>query len=127
MKVKRKTLDIPSEQLHHLIVSTWKALGETAIGEEELLAIQSAVAASMNEDQLLSPAAIARELAREGAELRHPEIIECDARWRASQYAGPEMSADALRLLLGKNRPPCQTLKLSSANSNDYEIKIRAG
>ena len=105
MKVKRKTLDNPSEQLQHLIVSTWQALGETAIGAEELLAIQSAVAASMNEDQLLSPAAIARELAREGAELRHPEIIECDARWRASQYAGPEISADALRLLLGKKPP----------------------
>jgi len=105
MKVKRKTLDIPSEQLHQIIVSTWKALGQTAIGDEELLAIQSAVSASMNEEQLLSPAVIARELARAGAELRHPEIIECDARWRATQYVGPEMSADALRVLLGK-RPP---------------------
>jgi hypothetical protein len=105
MKVKRKTLDIPSELLHQIIVSTWKALRQTAIGSEELLAIQSAVAASMNEDQLISPAAIARELAREGAELRHPEIIECDARWRASQYVESEMSSEALRILFGKKPP----------------------
>jgi hypothetical protein len=105
MKVKRKTLDIPSEQLHDIIVSTWKALRQTSIGEKELLSIQSVIAPSMNEDELLSPATIARELAREGAELRHPEIIECDARWRASQYVESEMSSAALRLLLGKKPP----------------------
>lgn len=32
-----------------------------------------------------SPAAIARMLADEGAELRHPEVIEFDARWREAQ------------------------------------------
>ena len=31
---------------------------------------------------ITSPAAIARILADEGAEMRHPEIIEFDARWR---------------------------------------------
>ncbi len=30
---------------------------------------------------------IARELIQEGADLRHPEVIECDAHWRATGLA----------------------------------------
>lgn len=37
------------------------------------------------EDPALSPASVARFLADEGAELRHPEIIESDVRWRESR------------------------------------------
>jgi hypothetical protein len=33
----------------------------------------------------MSPAAIARVLADEGADLRHPEVIESDARWREAK------------------------------------------
>jgi hypothetical protein len=56
-------------------------MGAQSVGETELLAIQQIVG-----DEL-SPASIARELASAGAELRHPEIIQCDAAWRERQIA----------------------------------------
>jgi hypothetical protein len=87
MKAKPKAPGhISPERRHELIVSTWQALGQTSIGADELSAIQNAIADLVDEDQLPSPAAIARELAREGAELRHPEIIECDAAWRQARW-----------------------------------------
>jgi len=86
MKVKRKApRHISPQRRHELIVSTWQALSQTSIGGDELSAIQSAIAQLVDEDQIPSPAAIARELAQEGAELRHPEIIECDAAWRQAR------------------------------------------
>jgi hypothetical protein len=50
-----------------------------------LIRIQQAIGEAFGEHAIESPATIARELALEGAELRHPEIIECDARWREAQ------------------------------------------
>jgi hypothetical protein len=82
MKVKGKGFpEIPAADLGEAIVSTWRGLGATSVGARELLAIQEALPAEM------SPASIARELAAAGAALRHPEIIECDARWREKQIA----------------------------------------
>jgi hypothetical protein len=87
MKVKRKALrHISPERLHEIIVSIWQARGQTAIGAEELRAIHQGVAALIGEDNAPSPASIARELAQEGAELRHPEVIECDAAWREARW-----------------------------------------
>jgi hypothetical protein len=42
-----------------------------------------------------SPAAIARVLADEGAELHHPEVIECDARWRAERIGAETPASGA--------------------------------
>jgi hypothetical protein len=82
MKVKSKGLQkIPAANLAEVIVSTWRQMGVRSVGEPELLAIQQALGEEM------SPAAIARELASAGAELRHPEVIECDAHWREQQIA----------------------------------------
>jgi hypothetical protein len=95
MKVKRPLpREISDEQRRELIVSTWRALGgtsretsgETSVGATELIAIQKALAEVVGEDQAPGPASIARELAQEGAELRHPEVIECDAAWRAARW-----------------------------------------
>jgi hypothetical protein len=87
MKVKRKALrHISPERLHEIIVSIWQAQGQTSIGAEELRAIHQGVAALIGEDNAPSPASIARELAQEGAELRHPEVIECDAAWREARW-----------------------------------------
>jgi hypothetical protein len=87
MKVKRPLPnEISDERRRELIVSTWRALGETSAGAAELIAIQKAFAAVVGEDQIPSPASIARELAQEGAELRHPEVIECDAAWRGVRW-----------------------------------------
>jgi len=55
------------------------------VGERELRAVQRAISDQFGEGAVDSPAAIARVLADEGAELRHPEVIEFDARWRQMQ------------------------------------------
>src|SRR5207247_10664719 len=87
MKVKRKAPGhISPERQHEIVVSAWQALGQISIGADELSAIQNAIADLVDEDQIPSPATIARELAQEGAELRHPEVIECDATWRAARW-----------------------------------------
>jgi len=68
-----------------LIIEAWRRLQCVAIGEAELSEIQQSVFAQSGAGVDVSPAAIARVLADEGAELRHPEVIEFDARWRAAK------------------------------------------
>lgn len=68
-----------------LIVARWKRLGRPAVGARELSAIQADLLRQFGNGAVESPAAIARLLADEGAELRHPEVIECDALWRTEQ------------------------------------------
>ena len=68
-----------------LIVEVWEALDCESVGERELLAIQSVLRESLGAGAVVSPAAIARELADEGATLRHPEVLNCDTRWREEQ------------------------------------------
>src|ERR1700686_3248028 len=70
---------------HDLIVEAWDRLGRTAIGEAELREIQRSVRSEFGRRADESPAAIARVLADKGAELRHPEVIEFDARWREAK------------------------------------------
>jgi len=91
MKAKRPLTDeISDERRRELIVSAWRALveisSETSVGAYELIAIQRAIAEAVPEDDIPSPASIARELAAEGAQLRHPEVIECDAAWRGARW-----------------------------------------
>src|SRR5204862_27251 len=82
MKAKRTGLPkIPAADVSEIITSIWRRMGATSVGEQELLAIQDAL------PEETSPASIARELAAAGAALRHPEVIECDARWREGQIA----------------------------------------
>jgi hypothetical protein len=71
----------PAAEVRKMIVSIWQRTGATSVGEQELGAIQGALG------EEISPASIARELASAGAALRHPEVIECDARWREGQVA----------------------------------------
>ncbi len=68
-----------------LILETWNRLNCPDVGERELRAVQRAISDQFGEGAVDSPAAIARVLADEGAELRHPEVIEFDARWRQMQ------------------------------------------
>lgn len=68
-----------------LVISIWRRLGEPRVGEGELRRIQTEMGEAFGQEGVLSPAAIARILADEEAELRHPEIIELDASWRESQ------------------------------------------
>jgi hypothetical protein len=68
-----------------LVIEVWAGLGRAAVGENELGAIQRAIAKRFGAGAVDSPASIARLLADEGAELRYPEVIEFDARWRQTQ------------------------------------------
>jgi hypothetical protein len=70
---------------HELTIEAWVGLGSAAVGENELREIQRVIAKRFGEGAVDSPASIARLLADEGAELRHPEIIEFDAHWRQAQ------------------------------------------
>jgi len=64
------------------IVAEWHRLGGKAIGRKELRAIQRTLREVFGEAAIESPAGIARVLADAGAALRHPEVIEFDAKWR---------------------------------------------
>ena len=65
------------------VVDVWRSLGAPNVGEDELLQVQKVLAKEfVAADNPISPAAIARILADEGAEMLPPEIIEFDARWR---------------------------------------------
>jgi len=70
-----------------LILAEWKSIAGESVGVAELEAIQAAVRSQLNQE--VSPAAIARILADEGVRLRHPEVLECDARWRAKHCEEP--------------------------------------
>ena len=82
MKVTRQgKLHASQQSRHETIVTAWRALGRTSAGAEELISMQKVLG-----DETISPAGIASVLAQEGVELRHPEVINCDARWRAAQF-----------------------------------------
>jgi hypothetical protein len=70
------------ETKRELIVAQWNRLRQPVVGAAELKAIQEKLAKYYGANDSESPAAIARVLADEGAELRHPEVIEFDAQWR---------------------------------------------
>ena len=67
------------------MVAVWDDLGRGMVGAPELRKIQRSIRERFGEDAVDSPAVIARMLADEGAELRHPEVIELDARWRQAK------------------------------------------
>jgi hypothetical protein len=65
-----------------LIIEVWEHLDCEAVGAHELEQIQQALREKFGEGALESPASIARTVADEGAILRHPEVFECDLKWR---------------------------------------------
>ena len=86
-----------------LIVAVWNSLGRSSIGESELREIQRSIVTQFGPGSEESPAAIARVLADEGAELRHPEVIELDARWREAKIESHTARFKGLEdLLTGK-------------------------
>ncbi len=65
-----------------LMIEVWEKLDCESVGARELEAVAEAVRGRFGEGAVESPARIARLLADEGAELRHSEVLEADARWR---------------------------------------------
>ncbi|MBA3321607.1 MAG: hypothetical protein H0T45_09235 [Pyrinomonadaceae bacterium] len=71
-----------------LMIEVWEHLDCETVGRAELEAIRAAVAERFGGGAAESPASVARLLADEGAELRHAEVLEADAHWRA-RHADP--------------------------------------
>lgn len=67
-----------------LIIEVWERLDCESVGARELEAVVEVVRERFGEGAIESPASLARLLADEGAELRHAEVLEMDARWRTA-------------------------------------------
>lgn len=59
-----------------LIIEVWEKLDCENVGAAEIIAIEEAVSERFGPSAVESPMVIARQLADEGAELRHSEIME---------------------------------------------------
>jgi hypothetical protein len=81
--LKRPGQSLAAPAARESIVKLWLELGRPPVDAQFLENVQRQLAKS-SDDSAISPAQVARLLADEGAELRHPEIIESDARWRES-------------------------------------------
>lgn len=81
---KHPAQSLAAQAAREVIVKLWLELGRPAVDAQFLENVQRQLAKS-SEDSAISPASVARFLADEGAELRHPEIIESDVRWRESR------------------------------------------
>jgi hypothetical protein len=107
-----------------LIIEVWESLGRTMVGETELREIQASVRKQFGPGADESPAAIARVLADEGAELRHPEVIEFDARWREAKIETESRQLKGLdELLAGK---PLQLKKAEALIKKLEKLRQRA-
>jgi hypothetical protein len=78
-----KTTKWEARTRHELIIEVWEALDCESVGERELVAIQNELGETLGAGAVESPASIARVVADEGAVLRHPEVLNCDTKWRA--------------------------------------------
>ena len=67
-----------------LAIEVWERLDCETVGAKELEAITEVVRGRFGEGAVESPTSLARLLADEGAELRHAEVLEMDARWRTA-------------------------------------------
>lgn len=67
-----------------LMIEVWERLDCETVGARELEQIIEVVRERFGAGARDSPAVIARLLADEGAELRHAEVLEADARWRTA-------------------------------------------
>lgn len=65
-----------------LMIEVWEHLDCESVGAKELEAVREAVRERFGAGAVESPTRVARVLADEGAELRHAEVLEMDARWR---------------------------------------------
>jgi len=65
-----------SRAKNDLIIEVWEYLDCESVGAKELFAIEQAVRERFGDGAVENPMIIARLLADEGAELRHPEIME---------------------------------------------------
>ena len=77
----------PARNRHELIIQAWEEMDGESVGAAELEQIQRVIAETFGTGAVDSPAAIARQLADEGAILRHPEVLDADAVWRKKRLS----------------------------------------
>jgi len=71
-----------SKTKRELMIEVWEHLDCESVGAREVEAVTEAVRERFGDGAVESPARVARLLADEGAELRHAEVLDLDARWR---------------------------------------------
>ena len=81
---ERQAQSRATQSAREVIVQLWLERERPPIDAQFLEDVQRELA-DRSDDSTPSPASVARFLADEGAELRHPEIIECDVRWREAR------------------------------------------
>ena len=105
-----------------LMIEVWEALDCESVGERELVAIQEELRQTLGAGAVVSPAAIARELADEGAVLRHPEVLLCDTKWREQQlrelFAAGQLDFDNLESAAA-SMVVVETLRASAQEQRD--------
>ncbi|MEJ7712124.1 MAG: hypothetical protein WKF84_20255 [Pyrinomonadaceae bacterium] len=67
-----------------LMIEVWEHLDCESVGARELQRIADEAGERFGAGAIESPAAIARLLADEGAELRHAEVLDLDTKWRSA-------------------------------------------
>jgi hypothetical protein len=72
-----------------LMIEVWEDLDCESVGAAELEEIGRVLRERFGEGAGASPASVARVLAEEGAELRHSEVLELDARARSADPHDP--------------------------------------
>lgn len=117
---------------HQLILECWESVGQPVVGAGELKKVQGEMSDWFGETAVDSPATIARVLADAGAQLRHPEVIEYDARWRADRMGReadllPELSAGGDPLTLATTEVLIERLEQLRTQSDETEVaRLRA-
>lgn len=77
-----------------LIIEVWEALDCESVGAREIEQIQKVLSEELGEGASDSPGSIARVVADEGAALRHPEVFECDLKWREGKLNETSIELD---------------------------------
>ena len=101
---KRPGNSLAAQAARELIVQFWLKRGRPPIDAQFLEDVKRELGKRFQDDAM-SPASIARQLADQGAELRHPEIMEFDVRWREAslkdrvdKFAAVEQLSSGARL-----------------------------
>ncbi len=102
MEVSGSGDQAPVARQRALIIESWEKSGKPPVNGPLLKTILTRLQREFGSHNLAGPAAIARVLADEGAELKHPEIIEADAEWREAALAGDGKQSPLEELVSGQ-------------------------
>lgn len=110
-----------------VIAATWEALDCASVGAKELEQIQLELERVFGHAGSDSPASIARVLADEGADLRHPEVLECDTGWRERAVSSPQLEFGSLAATLNTMTKLAELSRELIRNSDEKGIsELRA-